>query len=226
MIAPVLASALLISGAVSSTASTAQIDSIEDVEFRQYLSEAGVDEAGIDSVLTKLRQGEGLDSSSGAAPTHTTVTVEVEDGLTFEVTTDHFADGSFNRSKMELPQEVAPGAVSAMSITQCRNSTSGSYIVRTNCLIEWDNPYLGLNFRANYRYLPGPAGSGTINDVYNYNFWAVAGVATGGSLTIPVTTGNPARATATVTYASVGGVTGGQDAVSLHVDQSGARLFN
>ena len=191
-----------------------------------FRSSVGVDAAGQESVIDKIEAGETLDYATGVDPVRTDTSTLTEDGITYEVVVEHFADGSFSRVKLEQPAaEGAPGQMTPQGIVGCRNTTSGSYQIRTQCKVEWDNPILGLYFYADYRFIPGAHGGGTIDRVYSYNYWGVGGTATGGSLTIPVKTGNPAIATATVIYKSVGSVTGGQQAVSLLVNGSGGSLL-
>lgn len=135
-------------------------------EARKFLTDYGVAQQTQKALFAKLEAGQKWDSfTSDSVPASTEE--YVKDG--YNVTEDHYADGSVSVSRIEIPVEptVSSGGISPMSSPN--GCTIGSNGARTNCNVDTWVGLISMGFKANYNVV-----TNTVSSVWGAS-WSIGG---------------------------------------------------
>lgn len=198
-----------------------------EAELLSHFEQYDVPEHLQDDLADAVLNGEVLMSQQEREPSSVEQFEQILDGVPVTTTIERFEDGSFRAAHVELtPEEVADSGLAVpSSITGCSLGGYGQpqYV---GCTVRMEDTIAWADFRADYTVRGGAAqGYGEIHDAYNYAYGAIGGEGLpGGTLTVPVSVGNPARAEAQFSWRLPGGLGGGQFSGNLLVDRNGARV--
>jgi len=133
--------------------------SSDESYMRSWFTSQGVPAEVQDQLIAKLDAGKPLDSMVRDAVPINITTRQVGDEL---VSTSTYADGSVLVSSLETPSASGTAttgarAVTPQSISGCKESNGGGYVVETNCRVENNTGTFDLFFNATYERYTGGA---------------------------------------------------------------------
>lgn len=207
--------------AAGSSVASASESNQQDPELRASFLAQGVSPQQADGLMEKIQSDMPLDVFN---PEIESISTEeyVEDG--FNVVDVRYPDGSYSisRSEIAVPVSEDSDGLSTLGVEGCSESTSGSWIVHTNCLATWDVPLGNFQHHVDYRWISGGQGAGQIDQVWGAQGGGVGYQAGTASVSIVKANGNPAVSSARASFADpVGGIA--VDLVGdLWVDSGGA----
>jgi len=170
-----------------------------DEDLKQELEDARVPDSQVNNLARKIENGETLDAEKSDVGASSVEEYE-EDG--FDVTRFGYPDGSYVIAEVEQPvQHLDEDDVSNLqSVSQCTESSSGSWLIRNNCTISWSAQNGSFSYDMDARYIPGGAGAGQIDRVYGAAGSGLNYISGSATATTHRANGNPAIAVGQAQY--------------------------